>query len=64
MMLHGCRQKSEELAETSGMNAVAERNNLLVVYPEQPIRANLLRCWNWFEAKHQSRAAGEPAIRH
>ena len=23
MMLHGCRQKSEELAETSGMNAVA-----------------------------------------
>jgi poly(hydroxyalkanoate) depolymerase family esterase len=62
LMLHGCRQKPEELAEISGMNAVAERNNFLVVYPEQPIRANLLRCWNWFERKHQSRGAGEPSI--
>jgi len=62
MMLHGCRQKSEELAETAGMNAVAQKNNLLVVYPEQTIRANLLRCWNWFETKQQSRGAGEPAI--
>ena len=44
------------------MNAVAEKNKFLVVYPEQPIRANLFRCWNWFDRKHQSRGAGEPSI--
>jgi poly(hydroxyalkanoate) depolymerase family esterase len=62
MMLHGCTQKPEDLAETSGMNAVADNNNFLVAYPEQPVRANLLRCWNWFDPKHQSRGAGEPAV--
>jgi poly(hydroxyalkanoate) depolymerase family esterase len=62
MMLHGCRQKPEELAAISGMNALAEKHKFLVVYPEQPIRANLLRCWNWFEPKHQSRGSGEPSI--
>jgi len=62
MMLHGCTQKPEDLAEISGMNAVADRNNFLVVYPEQPLRANLLRCWNWFDPKHQSRGSGEPAL--
>lgn len=62
MMLHGCRQKPAELAEISGVNAVADKHNFLVVYPEQTIKANLLRCWNWFEAKHQSRGVGEPAI--
>jgi poly(hydroxyalkanoate) depolymerase family esterase len=62
LMLHGCRQKPADLAQISGMNAVADRNNFLVAYPEQTVRANLLRCWDWFETKHQSRGAGEPAI--
>jgi poly(hydroxyalkanoate) depolymerase family esterase len=62
VMLHGCRQKPEELAAISGMNAVAETNNFLVAYPEQSLRANLLRCWNWFDRKHQSRGSGEPAM--
>jgi poly(hydroxyalkanoate) depolymerase family esterase len=62
MMLHGCTQKPEELAAISGMNDVAEANGFLVVYPEQPSTANPLRCWNWFDEKHQSRESGEPAI--
>lgn len=44
------------------MNAIAERNNFSVVYPEQTAKANPLRCWNWFDPKHQSREAGEPSI--
>ena len=51
-----------DLAATSGMNAVADKNNFLVVYPEQPPSANLLGCWNWFETKHQSRGSGEPSL--
>jgi poly(hydroxyalkanoate) depolymerase family esterase len=62
MMLHGCRQKPAELAEISGVNEIADQHNFLVVYPEQTIKGNLLRCWNWFEARHRSRGAGEPAI--
>jgi len=62
LMLHGCMQKAEDLAAASGMNDLADKNNFLVVYPEQTAAANPLRCWNWFDPKHQSRDAGEPAL--
>lgn len=62
MMLHGCLQKPENLAASSGMNEIAEQNNFLVVYPQQTTEANPLRCWNWFDPKHQEREAGEPAL--
>jgi poly(hydroxyalkanoate) depolymerase family esterase len=62
LMLHGCMQKAEELAALSGMNDLAEKNNFLVAYPEQVVAANPLRCWNWFDPKHQSRDGGEPSL--
>lgn len=62
MMLHGCMQKPEDLAAISGMNGVADKNNFLVVYPEQITEANPLRCWNWFDPKHQARDSGEPSL--
>lgn len=62
LMLHGCMQKAEELAALSGMNDLADKNNFLVAYPEQTATANPLRCWNWFDPKHQSRDAGEPSL--
>jgi poly(hydroxyalkanoate) depolymerase family esterase len=62
MMLHGCMQNPETLAAVSGMNAVADKNNFLVVYPEQTKEANPLRCWNWFDTKHQERNSGEPSL--
>jgi poly(hydroxyalkanoate) depolymerase family esterase len=62
MLLHGCTHDAEDMAEISGMNEVAEANRFLVVYPEQSRLANLLKCWNWFDPKHQMRDAGEPSI--
>jgi poly(hydroxyalkanoate) depolymerase family esterase len=62
LMLHGCMQKPEDLATVSGMNEIADRNHFLVVYPEQTAEANPLKCWNWFDPKHQSRDSGEPAL--
>ena len=62
VMLHGCKQDSEDFARGTGMNAVAERDGFLVVYPEQLRKANQMGCWNWFEAQHQRRGAGEPAM--
>lgn len=62
LMLHGCMQKAEDLSAASGMNDLADKNSFLVVYPEQSSAANPLRCWNWFDPKHQSRDAGEPSL--
>ncbi len=62
MLLHGCTHNAEDMAEISGMNEVAEESHFLVVYPEQSFLANMLKCWNWFDPKHQARDAGEPSI--
>ncbi len=62
VMLHGCTQSPEDFAAGTGMNALAEAEGWLVVYPGQPQSANSARCWNWFKAADQSRDGGEPAI--
>jgi len=62
MLLPGCTHNAEDTEEISGMNEVAEANRFLVVYPEQSRLSNLLKCWNWFDPKHQEREAGEPSI--
>ncbi|APE42137.1 hypothetical protein BOO69_00975 [Sulfitobacter alexandrii] len=62
VMLHGCTQNAQDFAAGTGMNAHAERNNMLVAYPEQTQGHNAQRCWNWFEPGHQSAASGEPAL--
>ena len=62
LMLHGCMQDAENLSAISGMNDLAEKNNFLVVYPQQSATANPLKCWNWFDSKHQSREMGEPSL--
>jgi len=62
VMLHGCTQTPEDFAAGTRMNTFADRETFLVAYPDQSTAANQSRCWNWFEAGHQARAQGEPAI--
>ncbi|MDF3832364.1 PHB depolymerase family esterase [Cupriavidus basilensis] len=49
VMLHGCRQKPEDLAAGTRMNALAEREGFMVAYPQQPLRRQMQRCWQWFD---------------
>jgi poly(hydroxyalkanoate) depolymerase family esterase len=62
VMLHGCTQSPEDFAVGTGMNALAERDGFIVVYPGQTATANPSKCWNWFRPEDQRRDMGEPAI--
>jgi poly(hydroxyalkanoate) depolymerase family esterase len=59
--LHGCTQNAADFEAGTAFDAVAERERFVVLYPEQPGRANPNHCWNWFNPEHQFRSAGEPA---
>jgi poly(hydroxyalkanoate) depolymerase family esterase len=61
VMLHGAHQAPDDFSAGTGMNAVAEEEGYIVVYPEQAESANLLRCWNWFRPKDRARECGETA---
>lgn len=62
VMLHGCKQDSEDFAKGTAMNELAEREKFMVLYPEQNRTGNSMGCWNWFDPAHQSRDRGEPAM--
>ncbi len=61
VLLHGCKQNALDFAKGTGMNALADQQQVVVLYPEQLSKANSGGCWNWFEPAHQSRN-GEPGM--
>jgi poly(hydroxyalkanoate) depolymerase family esterase len=62
VMLHGCNQEVEDFARGTRMHLHAARHACVVAYPAQATQANGARCWNWWDALHQQRDTGEPAI--
>ena len=44
------------------MNALADKDGFIVVYPQQSRGDNAQSCWNWFSRADQRRDGGEPAI--
>jgi len=62
VMLHGCGQDAADFAAGTGMNALAEEQGCLVLYPEQSGSAHSNRCWNWYDRAHHRRGEGEPAL--
>jgi poly(3-hydroxybutyrate) depolymerase len=61
MMLHGCKQTPEDIAEGTRLNEHAEDLGWIVVYPEQSRAANKYGCWNWFDPAN-ARGDGECAL--
>ena len=62
VMLHGCAQSPADFAAGTGMNAVAEEQTCLVVYPGQTSSAHAQKCWNWYSEDDQQRGSGEPSL--
>ena len=62
VMLHGCTQDPDDFARGTRMNEVAGSRGFTVLYPEQPVSANPLKCWNWFASANQKRDGGETAL--
>jgi poly(hydroxyalkanoate) depolymerase family esterase len=71
MMLHGCNQTAPQAMTASRFNALADRQKITVVYPQQvastgssaPVSdGNGIGCWNWFLPEHQTRGSGEPGV--
>ena len=49
VLLHGCRQKPEDIAAATRIAALADRNGWLLLLPRQTPKANPWTCWNWFD---------------
>ena len=62
VMLHGCTQTPTDFAAGTQMNALADQDQFIVVYPQQTSTYNSLECWNWFQPADQAHGSGEPAI--
>jgi poly(hydroxyalkanoate) depolymerase family esterase len=62
VMLHGGTQDADGFAASTGMDEVAEREGIVVAYPEQSRSANPMGYWNWFRPGDQERDRGEPAL--
>jgi len=61
VLIHGCRQKAEDIAEGTRITALADELGCLVLLPRQNPRANAWGCWNWFDAA-SVKGRGETAI--
>ena len=57
--IHGCAQNAQDFADHSGWPELADRMGFLLVFPQQLIINNPVRCFNWFQAKNSKRDSGE-----
>jgi poly(hydroxyalkanoate) depolymerase family esterase len=60
--LHGCNQSAEDFASITRISALADRQNLVAVFPKQSRLRNADRCWNWFLPINQTRYGTEPSM--
>ena len=59
VVLHGCSQTAEEVAELTGWNKLGKLNKFIVLYPQQRFINNVSSCFNWFRINDIDKGQGE-----
>lgn len=59
VLLHGCVQDGVELANNSGLTALAQEKKFSLLVPQQSFDNNVKRCYNWFSAQDTQVDSGE-----
>ncbi len=59
VVIHGCLQSAESMSLGTGWNQIADKNNLVIIYPQVPEGSNPLACWNWYLAENQRADRGQ-----
>lgn len=62
LAIHGCNTTAQEFMASSALHPTAEREGIVVVYPDVPLRNEPLKCWQWFNPISQVRGSGDPAL--
>jgi len=62
VFLHGCQQGAADFAAGTRMNEAAQDAGIFVLYPQQELAANVMRCWNWYAPTDESGRAGDAAL--
>jgi poly(hydroxyalkanoate) depolymerase family esterase len=50
VLLHGCAQNGEQLAQQSGLAALAQQHGFILLVPQQAAENNFKSCFNWFSS--------------
>ena len=59
ILLHGCAQNGELLAQQSGFVALAKQHKFILLIPQQSKKNNVKSCFNWFSALDTTKDKGE-----
>jgi len=61
VLLHGCTQSAAVIDQGTGWSALAGAAGFALLVPQQSMRNNPRRCFNWFDPAQTRRDAGEVA---
>lgn len=59
VLLHGCVQKGQVVAEKSGLLTQAKNKAFTLLIPQQNLNNNIKSCFNWFSLKDTKKDQGE-----
>lgn len=59
VVVHGCLQSADAMAMGTGFNRLADKENIIVLYPQVPANSHPMDCWSWFLDENQTRASGQ-----
>jgi len=64
IILHGCSQQAQDIAELTGWNKIADETKSILIYPQQRAVNNPSHCFRWFSEHQNKRNNGEVASIH